>query len=307
MKNIFRIFLAIALICSLASCTVQSNNAGHNAEPVPEYQTAPEEPLPAEPTLPSEPTLLSEPEPPALPPETLSSENWPAHFAALVEAMGADLDERDWGSIFVHINSFHLMDVTLDGTPKLLVEFGLPMAVGPNLLVLSWDSPFETIGAPIIPEISLSGLPLRFFRNDDTGQTIYSSLIFSYGRWSIIYRFSDDFTAFRIVRCEGANNHLLQKPCETYTWETIEEFIATPNLTDLVGCDCDIQYGRNATDPTIVHLVNMALEGFTEIPAPSIYTFGDLGRQVNGSTFFTPEDVEAIQAWIFKVAENWGV
>ena len=194
------------------------------------------------------------------------------------------------------------MDVTLDGTPKLLVEFALPMGIGPHLFVFSWDSVLEAVGTS---EIVLAGPPLRFFRSDDSGEIIHSSLLSSYGTWSIYYRFSEDFSLFAVVRCTGANNHSLVKPTED-GGEIIEEFIVTPNLTDLVGCDCDIQYGRNATDPTIVHLVNMALEGFTEIPAPPLFTFSDLGRQVNGSTFFTPEDVEAIQAWIFKVAESWG-
>ena len=227
-------------------------------------------------------------------PEPLPSENWPAHFTALVEAMG----EHEF---FSFATSFNIMDVTLDDTPKLLVEFRLPMGVGPHLLVLSWDSPLEAIRNP---QTILSGLPLRFFRSDNTGEIIHSSLVSSYGLWSIYYRFSEDFTIFRVVRCLGANNHSLLKPSEAYGSEVVEEFIATPGLQDLVLCGCDIYLGRNATDPTIVHLVNLALEGFTEIPAPPIYTFEGLAS--DDRVFFSPEHVETIQAWIFEVAESWG-
>lgn len=280
--NIILIVISISL---LAACVGELAAT----EPQPESERVslppPEEPLAA----------LPEPEP-----ATLLPENWPGHFAALVEEI--DLPE-DGSSIF----GFHLTDIDLDGWPELLVEVGLPMGAGPYLRVLRWDFPFEEIGGAFSwNELTFSGLPLRFFRSEDTGEVIYSSLVFNHGVRMILYAFVEDpGLAFRMVMCQTQNNHFLYEMAED-GWEVVEEFIATPDA-DGIGdlCDCGIEYGRNSPDPTIVQLVNRALEGFTEIPAPPVYSF-EPQETDDGYFVFTPDHIGAIQAWIFEVAESYG-
>jgi len=234
-------------------------------------------------------------------PEPISPENWPAHFAALVEGMGEELDE--WSCI----SGFHLMDITHDGVPELIVEVSLHMGAGPFLFVLRWDTSAEEASL-LQQNPTWSGLPLRFFQNDQTGEIIYSSLASDHSLRGIIYRFTETLDTFRVVTCNGANNHALGGVVDGGTeWEAIEEFVVTPDLMDWVGCDCGIQYGRNSPDPTIVYLVNLALEGFTEIPASTRYTFEGLEfSDMHGHYLFTADQVGAVQEWIFEVAENWG-
>jgi hypothetical protein len=55
-------------------------------------------------------------------------------------------------------------------------------------------------------------------------------------------------------------------------------------------------------------LVNLALEGFTEVPAPPIYTFEGLKEIDWGQLYSSPpwhQYMEEIQQWIFDVAESW--
>ena len=73
---------------------------------------------------------------------------------------------------------------------------------------------------------------------------------------------------------------------------------------------CPIDCGRNSTDSTIVHLVNLALEGFAEIPAPEffLYTrkFSVWDHELRVSLpHFGIDDVQSIQDWIFEVAALW--
>ena len=294
MKSISRVLLTIILACLLASCSASPAEVERNEQPAPGYQAAPEEPINIEPA----PEPESEPEP-------LCPENWPAHFAALVEGIAARWEEDAWAKCpFANITGFHLMDIDSDGTPELLVYISLPIGAGPFVSVLSWDSPLEALDPSLSATMSY-GLPLQFFQNDDTGEIIYSSLVFNHGTNSIVYSFSEGLVPFRMVSCRTSNNHFLYERTGI-GWVRIKESIVTPehygDIADL--CDCGIWYGRNSPDPTIVHLVNRALEGFTEIPAPPMYTFDGLAD--DNLTFFTPEHVGEVQAWIFEVAESWG-
>ncbi|MCL2580656.1 MAG: hypothetical protein FWE32_11635 [Oscillospiraceae bacterium] len=225
----------------------------------------------------------------------LAPESWSAHFAALVEQLAKDEGARFWG-----IRGIHLFDMTGDGVPNLLVEVGLEMGAGPFLFVAGWDEVWETF---TMDDLAFSGFPLRFFESDQTGRVIYSSLVFDHFSRGIIYRDTKSAAPFRAVFCSGAVDHHILREWTGTDWETIEEFETTQEYQDPNGCGCDIQFGRSSSHPTIVHLVNLALEGFAEIPAPPVYSFDGLG---DVPTFFIQEYAPEVQAWIFEVAENWG-
>jgi len=294
MKRLLLIIVVLAML--LVACQTAPTEAPPETD---ENSSHEQEPQTATTPEPLESTDGSGTEQQEMETEIFSYEDWPARFSAFVESMGEEFGE---GS-FSFIRDFHLIDTTFDGTPELLVELRLPMGVGPHLLVLTPDSSFDV--SNFHDDLVISGTPLRFFQNDHTEDVIFSSLFTSYGRWNIRYSFAESLVPFKQVECRGANNHHLLKFIDTHNWEIIEEFVATPDLQELVTCDCDIQLGRNASDSTIVHLVNMALEGFIEISAPPIYTFGGFGTTDDRPNDFSSEHMRDVQEWIFEVAENW--
>ena len=304
------------LLCLISFALVLSACAGavDNDIPPPE---APQDPI----TIVDEPQVVpvQEPEPepelPSLPPEPVSPENWPAYFAALVEVMGWQFAGR-WETRTnrqdvtgfrlldtAMIAGFNLIDVNMDGVPELWVSISPGMGAGPWYLVLSWDfSPAKIGDLTFEEDVIYTGEPLRFFRNDDTGRVIFSSLVGNHAAQSIIYHFADDLTAFRIVTCLFGH-HTLQGRTDS-GWEMIEQ---TGTSDTEAFCGCEIWRGRYSPDPTIVRMINLVLEGFTEIPAPPIYTFDDFEYVWSiYETILFNDQIAEIQAWIFEVAESWG-
>ena len=264
---------------------------------------------------------LPEPEPEAEPePPPLCPENWPAHFAALVEEMANNHNGIIMNQDII-IMSFHLMDITLNGVPELLVHVATEAPWGPAHIALGWDFPVSRIEGLMRSDAAYSGVPLRFFQSEDTEDVIYSSMIFDHLSRGIAYRFVNGLTPYKVVWCNGYGLHSLfdwidfDGPVWTgglirADWNLIEEvdigFEYNPDPNSPPFCNCGVWYGRNSPDPTIVHLVNLALEGFTEISAPPIYTFDDLGWMEEIRELITvTERVKEIQQWIFEVAQTW--
>ena len=298
-------FCLLVTACNSLTPTSPPEPNSDLAEPPTQEETVLQLPIPVE-------QDEIEPEPPAS--NSHSSENWPEHFAALVEELA---NHRSYVNYIPNLNqlamSLHLMDITLDGVPNLLIIVATEAGWGPTLMAFSWDFPATEIAGLSPREAAFSGIPLRLFRNDNTGEIIYSSLIGDHFFQGIAYNFSDGLLPYRVVGCQFGVHTLHDSTgvdrAARHLWRLIEE-IDTGYEYNPYGppeCDCGIRYGRNSLDPTIVHLVNRALEGFTEIPAPPTYTFGvSFGWDDETQAVITLADrVDEIQQWIFEVAESW--
>ena len=244
------------------------------------------------------------------PPMPLSPDNWPAHFVVLLE-------ELENSHIGIHnlVRSLHLMDITLDGVPELLIIVSTEAGWGPTLMALSWDFPVEEIESLMPQDAVFSGLPLGFFRNDATGEIIFSSIIVDHFFSGIAYHFSDGLLPYRVVGCRFGVHTLHDSTGigrgDLLSSRLIEE-IDTGYEYDIYGvpiCGCGIKYGHNSSDSTVVNLVSRALEGFTEIPAPPMYSFNDIivwDEEAQAMTTLAHR-MDEIQQWIFEVAESCGV
>ena len=276
--------------------------------------------------------------------EETQAMEWPELFATLVgrladEAFRAELDRgrgTEFSFMLTYPPSFAIMDINFDGEQQLLVSVGSPSNNYSMFYVFTIDAAkrflqADSVNAYRVAEresLVLGEEPLRFFRNDSTGMIIFSSLQFvSGGGTSRIIHYTDanTFELYRSISCsysDGKHKHILWDAwaSDPSQIETLTGFVKPDAVFDASFFGyfwdarywpCDIDFGRNSQDPSVVTLVNMALEGFTEIPAPQGFRFpGEFERiwlrDGDGHVFgANADDVQNVQNWIFEVAQNW--
>ena len=246
---------------------------------------------------------------------------WPELFAAMVERFGEEERNRDffydqWGGTPTW---FALMDIDGDGQPEFL--FGSPAKNITGIFVVFSASDAEQFLLTEIedwwdrPHIIFGDRPLRFFVDENSGEQMFSAVASRgpiYTR-SIFYTDVQTLNMRWAVSCsvneiDGKHRHGLSVWCaDEQRWTTLETLesspLDVPQWSGGADWPCDIWHGRGSADYTVVTLVNMALEGFTDIPTPAIHEFpGEFGWD----NPFGAEQVESMQDWIFKVAEQWG-
>ena len=295
------------------------------AELEPEELEEPEEPAPVE-----EPIYIPVYTPPEVPPATLAEA-----FAAVVYRV-AHLDDE------TSAYGFSIMDIDLDGEPELLVHrWGINgfssitpfnMALAQEFIFLTEDDVFD--GGGFLMRHSVRGAyPMRFYQNDATGQVIFSthSVVVGGGaaRW-VTYANNRTFETHRIVMCftpdDGSHRHELWYGSDWWNWWRddaelpITEFDGDEERDqaaweewvwaqtgDITFGFCGIQHERGSPSPTLVQLIDMALVGFTEIPAPERHVLegtdnGRLSVGVHGTYMrFFFDYVGEIQDWIHSI------
>ena len=247
--------------------------------------------------------------PPEVPPATLAEA-----FAAVVWRF-TFLDGSENDPFPRH--SFSLMDIDLDGELELIVHMtGWPNGF-PDFVVFNKDLALEFIYLPnehyevftFLSHNSVSGVrPMRFYRNDDTGDVIFSSLSHGagggVGHW-ITYTNNRTLETFRVVECSlaGEIRHLHRLWDGGRRWHgtliTYRDIGPEEWGRDTYPCILTFESGSvqevDSLAPTIVELVNLATEGFAEISAPERHEF-----YVDYELFFS-DYVEEIIAWIHSI------
>ena len=213
-----------------------------------------------------------------------------------------------------------IMDMNFDGQPELLLGTHFINSSGFYVFTIDDIERFlqlDSVSASFstVDLIAIGEEPLRFFQNDSTDRIIFSSLSFTFGGGvirSIIYTDAVTLERYRRIECcgDGRSEH------EHILWgfnDGLIERLPGLVITDAVFEDngflwdwqywpCDIDLGLNSSDPSVVTLVNMVLEVFTELPAPQRFRFpGEIGMDGR----FGIDDVQNVQDWIFEVAALW--
>jgi len=232
---------------------------------------------------------------------------------------------------------FSLMDISFDGELRLLVHLDMMKNGFPYFLVFDRDAAMEFIYLPdnevdsfifgwpnndfsFTPLNRIDGLyPMRFYQNDNTGEVMFSSYSFGGGggvsNW-VTYTNNRTFEAYRVVECISAgwvrHVHLLRdaSPLQTIMLEDGTITIESIALFDIgpeqwhweEGFElCHIELEGDSPTPTIVQLVNMALEGFTEIPAPEWHVPEDFYDWHFKWDTYPHEAAQLIAGWIHSV------
>jgi len=258
--------------------------------------------------------------PPEVPPATLEEA-----FAAVVYRTAYIEHE-----LFLY--GFSLMDINLDGEPALLLHIWSINGFA-GFTVFSKDTSLEFIniasGAAAIDFIYQNFVegsgPMRFYQNDDTGEVIFSTRNVGFGgaevHW-LTYTNNRTFDVHRRIVCWQSGGRLDQHGLwYASEWHQARENAAPP-IAEFIFDDythdvsdarmdewseelgvywldqfglCGVGLERDSHSPSIVQLVNMALEGFTEITVPERHEFHGTHRHF----FF--DYVEEIQDWLFSV------
>ena len=333
LRSILVFALAVALL--LASCR-QAVADPQEPEPPELYETI-TAPAQQEPVLPEpedgttdEPEEAEEPHEPVHiwePWETQDME-WPELFAALIHRFGEETI-RDphffWEWWWVDSPWFALMDLSGDGQLELL--FGSPS--------INISGMFYAVSAAEAEQFLLTETedwnwprmvsgehPLRFFINESTGERIFSTVASTAGggfadnifyteaqtgerRWRIVcFNYGRHTVSSHVHRLDewGEDGWTERTVLEALPLDWQEWWEARGNESGVAEVrPCDLFYGRNSSDPSTVALVNIVLEGFTEIPAPAMHRFGEF----NWDDLSSADDVQALQDWIFEVAALW--
>jgi len=237
--------------------------------------------------------------PPEVPPATLAE----AFLAVVYRLSFLDGDESDPFPSY----SFSLMDIDFDGYPELIVSmFSSPNGF-PTFVIFDKGAAIEFIAIADDFEAStfiwtnlINGIyPARFYQHGDTGDIIFSSHSVGWGGgigYSVFYINKRTFQTHRVVRCsriywDNSHSHSLSDSSMSF----IKEIHVDPKDREDDYDQCGVWLEGDSHEPTIAALVNMALEGFTEIPAPHRYDFdGDY-------EWFFKDYTQDIQDWIFRV------
>ena len=306
---------------------------GTQPEPEPEPESEPEptppapEPPPVQVVEPPEPMRIWTAE------ETQEME-WPELFAAVVERLANEQFRRTHGrdlqsATLSSVRWFAIMDINMDGAPDLLVGTeGWHSSGWFNVYTI--EGAREFLHSATAAEFVYSDefrmveteRPLRFFARDGGDDIIFSSLSSfaqnTFRERRIVYTNAITLAFYRAVSCthdrgmdSSVHTHaltVLDNDGRRHVAETtpmpplLPYFDAYVRENDLRQWPCPIDFGRNSTDPTIVRLVDRALEGFTEIPV----TMHEFPRRFSWpDALFTADDVPDVQAWIFEVAALW--
>jgi len=307
MRKATAIFIALLLVVGMFACVGAPDLPAVEEEtPAPPVmETQPDEPEEPQQAAPAE-RIADRPvyQPPETPPETLAEA-----FAAVVYRLSF-LDGDEYDPFPRH--SFSLMDIDLDGELELIVHMaGFPNGF-PDFVVFNKDLALEFIYLPnehyevftFLSHNSVSGVrPMRFYRNDDTGDVVFSSLSAGFGGgiiYWVTYINNRTFEVHRVVECSSAGEeHHFHRLWDGDRWQGDRALIAKhdvgPAEWGTYSDECGIGLEGNSHQPTIVELVNMALEGFTEIPAPERHVFdGDYEH-------FFSDYAEEIMDWIHSV------
>ena len=335
--------LALAIMLLLAGCQ-QPVTDPQPPEPPESYEpiAAPAQPEPV-PPAPEPPPPTPEPlpeqvvEPQQLariwePWETQEME-WPKLFATLVgrladEEFLADLDaggrETDISWVLTYPLWFSIMDLNFDGQPELLIGTQFINSSG-EFFVFTLDAAEQFLQSGSVSaffdslELMVLGEePLRFFQNAETDTIIFSTLMYGFGGAvvrMIYYTDANTLEGHSTIRCSGSllyPEHIHSLSCAEHGLVKELPGAAFSRELSLVDRDwlpdwpCDIDFGRNSSDPSVVTLVNMVLEGFTELPRPQRFDFPGRFSQRREYRFgANVDDVQNVQDWIFEVAALW--
>ena len=259
---------------------------------------------------------------------------WPELFATVVgrladEAFLTDLDDdpeamMSW--MFTNPLWFTIMDMNFNGEPQLLIGASFINSHGFYVFSINDAEQFlqsDSFTAYLATyQLRLFGEePLRFFKNDETDTIIFSQLMYSFGGAvvrTIFYTDANTLERHGSIQCSGSllypehehslrcANHELVK---TLPGAAFPREMSFSDMDWLQDWPCDIDLGRNSSDPSVVTLVNMVLEGFTELPRPQQFRFPERFGWIDRD--YRPfgansDDVQNVQNWIFEVAAQWG-
>ena len=331
LRSIQAFVLAIMLLLAGCQQPVADPQPPELEEPI----TAPAQPVPPAPE--PQPTA-SEPPPEQVvePPDPIrvwtteetQAMEWPELFAALIHRFGEE-SIRDphffWDRWTVDSPWFALMDLNGDGQPELM--FGSPSvnttgifyavsAVEAEQFLLTETEDWERL------RLIMGERPLRFFANESTSERMFSTVAiivgggFAYSifytdaqtlewRWRIFCFNDGPETSSHAHRLDewSENGWILHTTLEALPLDWREWWETHGNESGIAAVrPCDLFYGRNSSDPSTVALVNVALEGFTEVPAPAMHRFPG---EFSWDDLSGADDVQIFQDWIFEVAAQW--